>query len=90
MRSARFGGAALPRHGRLHSFATPPPSFADPSASGTRWRLLSNPLKSSQLAPPVVEHSQRFAAGRTKAEAMLMLLDWREAVAQTRRGRILL
>ena len=40
------------------------PSSAGASASGTRGRLLAGPPESYQLAPPVVEHSERLAAGR--------------------------
>ena len=64
MRLAPLWGAA-PLRSRdcttLRGHRHPPRALLLP---GTRGRLLTGPLESCQLAPPVVAHSERFAAGR--------------------------
>jgi hypothetical protein len=67
---SRLSVSRTPAAGRLHNSETTSPSSAGASASETRGRLLEGQLESCQLAPRVVEHSERFAARRSPKPAV--------------------
>ena len=62
--------------GRLHNSEATSPSSAGTSASETRSRLLTAPLETCQLAPPVVNVLRAVAAGRRQTGSGAAACFW--------------